>query len=137
VSVVLDVRIAYERVESSSDPSINRHLRYPTDLDGTLNEAAADKLRQYREDYNNRPSNAISFMSAIASTSRRLHSEFSICAPFIFTGSSGNWPFFAASGVQLAQSTSGLFKFRRAAFSSQLKSKGGNMLAKAVDHIEY
>jgi hypothetical protein len=40
--------------------------------------------------------------------------------------------FFAASGVQLAQSTSGLFYFRRAAFSPQLKAKVGNILAKAA-----
>ena len=40
--------------------------------------------------------------------------------------------FFAASGVQLAQPTSGLFHFRRAAFSSQLKAKVGNILAKAA-----
>jgi hypothetical protein len=39
--------------------------------------------------------------------------------------------FFAASGVQLVQSTSGQFHYRRAAFSSQLKSKIGNILAKA------
>ena len=41
--------------------------------------------------------------------------------------------FFAASGVQLAQSTSGgFFHFRRAAFFSNLKSKSGNLLPKAV-----
>ena len=67
---------AHERFGSSSDPSINGHLHYPNDLDGPLNEAAADKIRQYRADYNNRPSNAISFMPALASTSGRLHSEF-------------------------------------------------------------
>jgi len=39
------------------------------------NEAAADKIRKYRADYNNNPPNAISFMTAIASTSGRLHSE--------------------------------------------------------------
>ncbi len=39
--------------------------------------------------------------------------------------------FFAASGVQLAQPTSGFFHFRRAAFSSQLKSKVGNVLVKS------
>jgi hypothetical protein len=38
--------------------------------------------------------------------------------------------FFAASGVQLAQSTGGLFHFRRAAFSSQLESKVDDILAK-------
>ena len=51
-------------------------LHYPNDLDWPRNEAAADKIRQYRADYNNRPSNAISFMPAIASTSGCLHSEF-------------------------------------------------------------
>ena len=38
--------------------------------------------------------------------------------------------FFAAPVVQLAQSNSGLFHFRRAAFSSQLKGKVGSTLAK-------
>ncbi len=46
------------------------------DIDRSLNEAAADKIRKYRADYNNNPPNAISFMSVIASTSGRLHSEF-------------------------------------------------------------
>jgi hypothetical protein len=40
--------------------------------------------------------------------------------------------FFAPSGVQLAQPTSGLFHFRHAAFSSHLKAKVGNILAKAA-----
>jgi len=40
--------------------------------------------------------------------------------------------FFAGSGVQVEQPTSGLFHFRRAAFSSQLKAKVGNILAKAA-----
>ena len=64
---VLDLRLAHDRIGSSSDPSINGHLRYPNDL-SPLN-AAADKIRQYHTDYNNCPSNAISFMPAIASTS--------------------------------------------------------------------
>ncbi len=34
------------------------------------------RIRQYRSDYNNRPSDVISFMTAIHSTSERLHSEF-------------------------------------------------------------
>jgi hypothetical protein len=37
---------------------------------------------QYRAVYNNRPSNAIFFMSAIASASGRLHSEF-VCLLFV------------------------------------------------------
>jgi hypothetical protein len=40
--------------------------------------------------------------------------------------------FFTASGVQFAPSTSGQFYFRRAAFSSHLKSKSGNILAKTA-----
>ena len=38
----------------------------------------------------------------------------------------------AASGVQSAQSDRGFFHFRRAAFSSMLKSHVGNILAKAA-----
>jgi hypothetical protein len=34
VPLVLDLHIAHEHVGSSSDPSINGHLRYPNDLDG-------------------------------------------------------------------------------------------------------
>ena len=40
----------------------------PTDIDRPLNETT-EEILQYRTDYNNRPSHAISFMSAIASTS--------------------------------------------------------------------
>jgi hypothetical protein len=60
---VLDLHIVHGRRGSISDPSLNGHLHYPNDLDGSLNEAFSDKIRQYRADYNNRPSNAISFMS--------------------------------------------------------------------------
>jgi hypothetical protein len=40
--------------------------------------------------------------------------------------------FFAASGVQIPQPSSGFFHFRRASFSSQLKSKVVNILVKAA-----
>ena len=40
--------------------------------------------------------------------------------------------FFAVSGVHFPQTNSGLFHFRRAAFSSQLKEKVGNTLVKAA-----
>ena len=63
--LVLDLRIAHDRFGSSSDPSLNGHLHYPNDLDGPLNEAVIDKIRQYRADYNNRPSHVISFISVI------------------------------------------------------------------------
>jgi hypothetical protein len=67
-------------------------------------------------------------MPAISSTSGRLHNEF-IRLLFLQAHRETD-RFFAASGVQLAQSTSGLFHFRRAAFSATLKAKVGNTLAK-------
>jgi hypothetical protein len=55
VPLVLDLRIAHYRMGSSADPSLNKHLKYPNNLDQLLNDAAADKIRKYRADYNNRP----------------------------------------------------------------------------------
>jgi hypothetical protein len=74
--LVLGLRIAHDRVGSSTDPNLNGHLKYPNNLNQSLNDAVADKIRKYRTDYNNRPPTAVSFMPAIASTSDRLHSEF-------------------------------------------------------------
>jgi hypothetical protein len=54
VPLVLDLRIAHDRVGSSADPSLNGHLKYPNNLDRSLNDAAADKIRKYRTDYNKR-----------------------------------------------------------------------------------
>jgi hypothetical protein len=135
VPLVLDLRIAHDRVGSSTDPTLNGHLKYPNNLDQSLNDAAADKIRKYRADYNNRPPSAVSFMPAIASTtaSGRLHSEF-VRLLFLQTHRETD-RFFADSGVQSAQSaqtTSDKFHFRRAAFSSGLKSKVGLALAKAA-----
>ena len=67
-SLVLDLRIAHDRYGSSSDPSLNGHLRYPNDIDRSLNEGSTDKIRKYRSDYNNNPPNTVSFMSPIPST---------------------------------------------------------------------
>jgi hypothetical protein len=69
-------------------------------------------------------------MPAIASTSGRLHSEF-IRLLFLQAHRETD-RFFAASGVQLAQCTSGLFHYRRAVFSAQLRAKVGGILAKAA-----
>ena len=41
------------------------------DIDRSINEAAADKIRKYRADYNNNPPSAVSFFPGIASTSGR------------------------------------------------------------------
>jgi hypothetical protein len=122
--------IAHDRFGSSYNPSLNGNLHYPNDIDRSLNEAAADKIRKYRADYNNNPLRAVSLMPAIASTSGMLHSEF-IRLLFLQAHRETD-RFFAASGVQLAQSTCGLFQIRRAAFSAQLKAKVGSTLAKAA-----
>ena len=52
VPLVLDLRIAHDRVGSSADPNLNGHLRYPNDNDRSLNETSTDKIRKYRSDYN-------------------------------------------------------------------------------------
>ncbi len=55
------------------------HLHYPNDLDGPLNDPA-------RADYNNRSSNAISFIPDITSTSGCLHSELYVLYIYTFIG---------------------------------------------------
>jgi hypothetical protein len=101
---VLDLRIAHDRVGSSTDPTLNVDARYPNNLDQSLNDTAADKIRKYRADYNNNPPSAVSFILAIASTSGRLHSEF---VRLLFLQAHRETDrLFADSGVQLAQSTS-------------------------------
>jgi hypothetical protein len=129
VPLVLDLRIAHDRVGSSADPTLNGHLKYPNNLDHSLNDASTDKIRKYRADYNNSPPSVVSFMPAITSTSGRLHSEF---VRLLFLQDHRETDrFFAVSGVQSAQSTS-VFHFRRAACLQQLKSKVGLALAKAA-----
>jgi hypothetical protein len=131
VPLVLDLRIAHDRMGSSTDPSLNGHLKYPNNLDQSLNDAVADKIRKYRTDYNNRPPSAVSFMPVIASTSDRLHSEF---VRLLFLQAHRETDrFFAASGVQLAQThPGGQFTFHRAAFLTQVQSKVGLVLGKAA-----
>jgi hypothetical protein len=114
--------------EYEVDPTLNGHLKYPNNFDQSLNDAAADKIRKYRADYNNRPPSAVSFMPAIASTSGRLHSEF---VRLLFLQAHRETDrFFSSSGAQSADR--GQFHFRRAAFLTQLKSKVGLALAKAA-----
>ncbi len=76
VPLVLDLRVVHDRVGSSADPALNGHLRYPNNLDQSPNDTTADKLRNYRADYNFNPPRGVRFMPSIASTSRRSHSEF-------------------------------------------------------------
>jgi hypothetical protein len=111
VPLVLDLRIAHDRMGSSADPSLNGHLKYPNNLDQSLNDAGSDKIRKYRADYN-RLSSVVSFMAPIPSTSDRLHSEF---VRLLFLQSHRETDrFSAASGVQFAQTNPGdQFHFRR------------------------
>jgi hypothetical protein len=100
-------------------------------MDKSLYEAAADRIRKYRTDYNNNPPNTISFMPAITSTSGRLHSEF-IRILFLQDHRETD-RFFAGSGVQSAKSNMGaFFHFHRASFSSMLKSRVSSILVKVV-----
>ena len=72
----------------------------------------------------------VSFIPPIASTSGRLHGEF---VRLLFLQAHRETDrFFAASGVQPVQTQRGMFHFRRAAFSQQLKGKVGLALAKAA-----
>ncbi len=69
-------------------------------------------------------------MPAIPSTSGILHSEF---VRLLFLQAHRETDrFFAASGVQLAQSDRGQFHYKRAAFLAQVKSRVGLTLAKAA-----
>jgi len=130
VPLVLDLLITHETFGSISDPSINGHLHYPNELDSPQNETVTDKIRRYRTDYNNRPSNVISFVLGIVSTSGSLRSEF-VRLLFLQTHRKTDH-FFPASGVQLAQSDRDQFHHRHVLFSSQIKSKVDNILTKAA-----
>jgi hypothetical protein len=115
VPLVLDLRFAHDRVGSSTDPNLNGHLKYPNNFDQSLNDAAADKVRKYRADYNNRSPSVVSFMTGILSTSGRLHSEF---VRLLFLQAHRETDrFSAASGVLSAQSDRGFYHYHRAVVS--------------------
>ncbi len=108
VPFVLDLRLTHDRFGSSSDPTLNGRLHY-NDTYKSLNEDANDKIRKYRADYNNNPPNAVEFMPVIAGTNGRLHSDF-IRLLFLQDHRETD-RFFAASGVQSAQSNLGVTYF--------------------------
>ncbi len=117
VPLVLDLRIDHDRFGSTSDPSLNGHLHYPNDIDNSLNEVAADKIRKYRADYNHNSPSTVSFVPDIVSTSGKLHSEF-IRLLFLQDHRETDH-FFSDSGVQFAQSTSGLHSILMGCLSLQ------------------
>jgi hypothetical protein len=116
---------------SSSDPNLYGKLHWPNDIDKSLNEANADKIRKYRADYTHNPPTTTVFIPGIASTSDRIHSDF-IRILFLQAHRETDL-FFAVSGVQPAQSNMGaFFHFRHAAFPSMLYSRVSSILTKAT-----
>ncbi len=65
MSLVLDLHIDHDRFGSSFDPSLNDHLHYPNDIDKSLHETTAHKIRKYRPDYNHDPPTSVSLIKEI------------------------------------------------------------------------
>jgi hypothetical protein len=87
-----------------------------------------DKIRQYRSDNNNCPSNSIFFMRPIVCTSSRVYSAY---VRLLFLQAHRETDlFFTASGVQLSQSNRTQFHYHHTSFSSQIKSKVENIFTK-------
>ncbi len=132
VSLVLDLRVDHDRVVSSTDPTLNGHLRYPNNLDQSLNDTTTDKIRRYRADYSNNPPRGVAFMPVIASTSGRLHSEL-IRILFLQTHRETKPLFYSfRSSVSTIRSWILPLHYILTAFSSMIKSRVGNILTKAA-----
>ena len=61
--------------------NIQPHHRSPIDIDKSLNDDTPEKIREYRDDYSNRPSNSISFRSVADTTSGLLNCDL-VCILF-------------------------------------------------------
>ena len=111
---------------------LNGKLRFPNQVDRVLEDAAKEKIREYRLDYANR---GIPFLPLIASTSGRVHSE--LARLLFLQAHRETTQYFEAQGQQLAQTNHlDTFHYKRAAFYNglnvTLKSKVGLLLAKAA-----
>ena len=73
-NLVFDLSITHDRYGKSAQPHQNGLLTHPHDLDAPLRIAAKSKIDDYRARYAHNQN--ISFMSAITSTSTRMHGEF-------------------------------------------------------------
>ena len=127
-NLVIDVSVTHDRIGSSkSNPQLNGTLSHPNAPDALLNHAAQRKVRKYRDAYAN--THTISFLPAITSTSTRMHGEF---LRLIFLQAHRETEdYFRFTGVS-AQHTTDMFRYRRAAFYSGLKSKVGLIAAKTA-----
>ena len=102
-------------------------LRIPTTSDAPVRIAAKSKIDDYREQYANNQN--ISFLTAITSTSTRMHGEF--LRLLFLQAHRETTAHFTALGLP-AQQHCDSFRYRRAAFYNGLKSKVGLAAAKAA-----
>jgi hypothetical protein len=54
-----DFHVEFFDKKKKKGGKVENSLKYPNNLDQSLNDAAADKIRKYRADYNNRPPTAL------------------------------------------------------------------------------
>ena len=101
-------------------------VKVPQDLDGPLCGAAQRKIAAYRQQYADNQN--ISFLTAIVSTSTRMHGEF-LRLLFLQAHREAH---FKAAGMSLQTNNSEALRFKRAAFYNGLKSKVGLAAAKAA-----
>ena len=72
--LMVDVTVRHDFIGDARDVQRHGLLRNPDRPDQLLNQAAADKIRSYREPYSRNRS--LAFLPACMSTSGRIHSEF-------------------------------------------------------------
>jgi hypothetical protein len=104
-------------------------LSHPQDLDAPLRLAAQRKINCYRQQYVDNQN--ISFLSAIVSTSTRMHGEF--LRLLFLQAHRETETHFTAAGMSSQRNQSDSFRFKRAAFYQSLKSKVGLVAAKAAE----
>jgi len=127
-SLVFDLSIAHDRFGSSSHVQQNGCLSHPQDLDAPLRIAAQRKIAAYQQQYADNQN--ISFLPAIVSTSTRMHGEF--LRLLFLQAHRETEAHFTAAGMSSQRNQSDSFRFKRAAFYQNLKSKVGLAAAKAA-----
>jgi len=127
-SLVFDLSMTHDRFGSSSHVQQNGLLSHPQDLDAPLRLAKQRKINSYRQQYADNQN--ISFLPAIVSTSTRMHGEF--LRLLFLQAHQETEAHFTAAGMSSQRNQSDSFRFKRAAFYQNLKSKVGLAAAKAV-----
>jgi hypothetical protein len=106
----------------------NGSLSHPQDLDGPMRVAAQRKTNAYKQTYADNQN--ISFLPVIMSTSNRMHGEF--LRLLFLQAHRETEAHFTAAGMQSQRNQTESFRFKRAAFYQDLKSKVGLAAAKAA-----